>query len=92
MELTAVFRRVPEGFIGWVEELPGANSYGATLAETHEHLLDAIQTILEANQDRAGVVPPSEFNIKEKVSLTSVAGPRTHPRERIPQLPRIRGQ
>ena len=22
MELTAVFRKVPEGYIGWVEELP----------------------------------------------------------------------
>ncbi len=29
--LTAVFRKVPEGFIGFVEELPGANTQGATL-------------------------------------------------------------
>jgi hypothetical protein len=26
MELTAVFKKVPEGYIGWVEEVPGANT------------------------------------------------------------------
>lgn len=31
LELTAVFRRVPEGYIAFVEELPGANTQGATL-------------------------------------------------------------
>ena len=29
-QLTAVFRKVPEGFIGWVEEIPGANVQEAT--------------------------------------------------------------
>ena len=31
LELTLVFRKVPEGYIGFVEELPGANSQGETL-------------------------------------------------------------
>ena len=31
LEFTAVFRTVPEGYIAFVEELPGANSQGATL-------------------------------------------------------------
>ena len=31
MKLTAVFRKVPEGYVGFVEELPGANCQGATL-------------------------------------------------------------
>ena len=34
MQLTAVFMSVPEGFIALVEELPGANTQGATLEET----------------------------------------------------------
>lgn len=29
-EFTAVFEKVPEGYIGFVEELPGANTQGAT--------------------------------------------------------------
>jgi predicted RNase H-like HicB family nuclease len=33
MKLTAVFEKVPEGYIGFVEELPGANTQGATLEE-----------------------------------------------------------
>ena len=33
LEFTAVFRKVPEGYIAFVEELPGANTKGATLDE-----------------------------------------------------------
>ena len=33
LQLTAVFRKVPEGYVGFVEELPGANTQGATLDE-----------------------------------------------------------
>ena len=43
MELTAVFKKVPEGYIGWVEELPGANTQGKTLEETRENLQEAIR-------------------------------------------------
>jgi hypothetical protein len=31
MKLTAVFERVPEGYIGFIEELPGANTQAPTL-------------------------------------------------------------
>ena len=30
-QLTAVFQKVPEGYIAFVEELPGANAQGDTL-------------------------------------------------------------
>ncbi len=49
MELTAVFKKVPEGYIAWVEELPGANTQGATLEEVRENLREAIRLVLEAN-------------------------------------------
>lgn len=70
MELTAVYEKVPEGYIGWVEELPGANSQGETLAETHENLIEAIQMILKANHETHGTPIPTEFTIREKVALT----------------------
>jgi predicted RNA binding protein YcfA (HicA-like mRNA interferase family) len=38
MAFTAVFKKVPEGYIAFVEELAGANSQGATLAEARENL------------------------------------------------------
>jgi predicted RNase H-like HicB family nuclease len=50
LELTAVFREVPEGYIAFVEELPGANTQGATLAEARENLKEAVELILEANR------------------------------------------
>jgi predicted RNase H-like HicB family nuclease len=50
IKLTAVFRKVTEGYIGFVEKLPGANTQGATLEETRENLREAIQLVLEANR------------------------------------------
>jgi predicted RNase H-like HicB family nuclease len=38
LQFTAVFRQVPEGYIGFVEELPGANTQGTTLEETRANL------------------------------------------------------
>jgi predicted RNase H-like HicB family nuclease len=53
MELTAVYIQVPEGYIAFVEELPGANTQGATLDETRENLQEAVQMVLEANRELA---------------------------------------
>jgi predicted RNase H-like HicB family nuclease len=50
IRLTAVFRKVPEGYIGFVEELPGANTQGATLDETRQNLEEAVCLVLEANR------------------------------------------
>lgn len=50
VKLTAVFQKVSEGYIGFVEELPGANTQGATLDEARENLLEAVQLVLEANR------------------------------------------
>jgi predicted RNase H-like HicB family nuclease len=50
MKLTAVFQKVPEGFIGFVEELPGANTQGATLDEVRNNLNEAVELVLEANR------------------------------------------
>lgn len=50
VELTAVFQQVPEGFIAFVEELPGANSQGATLEEARSNLYEAVTLVLEANR------------------------------------------
>ncbi len=51
LQLTAVFRKVPEGYIGFVEELPGANTQGATLDEARENLQEAIALVLQANRE-----------------------------------------
>ncbi|MGB8682471.1 MAG: type II toxin-antitoxin system HicB family antitoxin [Candidatus Binatus sp.] len=53
MKLTAVFKKVREGYIGFVEELPGANTQGRTLTETRANLKEAVALVLEANRTLA---------------------------------------
>ena len=50
LQFSAVFQRVPEGYIGFVEELPGANTQGATLDEARSNLGEAVRLVLEANR------------------------------------------
>ena len=50
MKFTAVYRKVPEGYIGFVEELPGANTQGKTLEEVRANIREAIAMTLEANR------------------------------------------
>ena len=51
MNWTAVYQKVPQGYVGWVEELPGANTQGTSLPEVKENLKEAIALILEANRE-----------------------------------------
>jgi predicted RNase H-like HicB family nuclease len=53
MKLTAVFQKVPQGYIAFVEELPGANTQGDTLDEARENLTEAVELVLEANRTLA---------------------------------------
>ena len=53
MEFTAVYIEVPEGYVAFVEELPGANTQGATLEEAKANLQEAVAMMLEANREIA---------------------------------------
>ncbi|MCX7840093.1 MAG: type II toxin-antitoxin system HicB family antitoxin [Anaerolineae bacterium] len=52
-KFTAVFEQDGEWWIGYVEELPGANTQGRTLEEARENLKEAVQLIIEANRELA---------------------------------------
>ena len=52
-KLTAVFRKSEYGYIGYVEELSGANTQGKNLEETKRNLIEAIQLVLAANRQIA---------------------------------------
>ena len=52
-KFTAVFEQVGEWWIGYVEELPGANTQGRTLEETRDNLKEAVQLIIQANRELA---------------------------------------
>ena len=51
MQLTAVYIAVLEGYIAFVEELPGANTQGDTLEEARANLREAVELVLEANRE-----------------------------------------
>ncbi len=51
MQLTAVYMKVPEGYIAFVQEVPGANTQGDTLEEARENLREAVELVLEANRE-----------------------------------------
>jgi predicted RNase H-like HicB family nuclease len=50
MNLTAVFMKVPEGYVAFIEELPGANIQGETLEQARENLDEAVALVLDANR------------------------------------------
>jgi len=54
VKLTAIYEEAEEGgYIGYIAELPGANTQGETLEEVRENLHEAMQMILEANREAA---------------------------------------
>jgi len=71
LELTAVFQKVPEGYIGFVEELPGANTQGATLAETRANLHEAVELVLQANRALAARDLAGQEVIREPIRVTA---------------------
>lgn len=71
IKLTAVFQKVPEGYIGFVEELPGVNTQGATLDEVRNNLNEAIQLVLEANRSLFEESLQGQNVIKELIPISS---------------------
>ncbi len=71
MQLTAVFRKVPEGYIGFVEELPGANTQGATLEEARENLAEAVELVLGANRTLAEEAIAGQEVIREPLVISA---------------------
>lgn len=71
IQLTAVYQKVPEGYIGFVEELPGANTQGDTLEETRTNLQEAITLVLEANRALAKEALNGQDVIRETVLVSA---------------------
>lgn len=71
INFTAVYQKVPEGYIGFVEELPGANTQGATLEETRANLREAIALVLEANRILAEESLAGQEVIRESLQLSA---------------------
>ncbi len=51
-QLTAVYEKKGEWYIGYVEEISGVNTQGRTLREVKENLKDALKMVLSAKRAR----------------------------------------
>ena len=70
---TAVYQKADEGgYIGFVEELPGAITQGETLEETRENLQEAIALVLEGNRILAEEALLSQEAIREPLLLQTL--------------------
>jgi len=65
---TAIVQRDGKWWVGWVEEIPGVNSQGATREELLDNLRDALDEILEMNREDARASVAGDF---EEVRLVS---------------------
>ncbi len=71
IQLTAVFQAVSEGYVAFVEELPGANTQGATLDEARANLEEAVELVLEANRTLAEEALEGQDVIREPIQISS---------------------
>ena len=72
LQFTAIFQKVSEGYIGFVEELPGANTQGRTLQEARANLREAIQLVLEANRTLSEEMFAGHDVIREPLLMTAL--------------------
>jgi predicted RNase H-like HicB family nuclease len=68
LTLNAIYLKVPEGYVAFVEELPGANTQGDTMEEARENLKEAVELVLEANRALAAETVKGEKVLKERLA------------------------
>lgn len=66
---TGVFEKVGDWYIGYIEELPGANTQGKTLEEARENLREAIELILLSNRELAEKDLAGKNVIREEIKV-----------------------
>ena len=52
-QFTAVYAKSGKWYVAYVEEIPGVNTQGKTLAEAKRNLKEALELVLETNRDLA---------------------------------------
>lgn len=51
LQFTAIYKKLGNWYVGWVEEIPGTNTQGKTLKEVKENLRESLSLILETNKN-----------------------------------------
>ena len=74
LKFTAIYEEAEEGgFIGYVAELPGANTQGETLEETRENLKEAVELLLACYREEAEKHLSDSANAKKEDLILQAA-------------------
>lgn len=65
---TAVFQKSGDWWAAYIEEIPGANSQGATIDEARSNLVEALRMVLDANREISRRDESADV-IREKIPL-----------------------
>ena len=63
--------KVPEGYVAFLEELPGANTQGEALEEARANLAEAVTMVLDANRELSEQSLESAQVIREPLILSA---------------------
>ncbi len=66
-----MFQKVAEGYIGFVEELPGANTQDITMAEVRTNIEEAVSLVLETNRAMTEESLKGTTVIREAMQVTA---------------------
>jgi predicted RNase H-like HicB family nuclease len=69
VKLTGVFQQEGDWWMGYCEELPGANTQGRSLEEARENLKEAVQLVLEANREIARREGKGKEIVREELTV-----------------------
>lgn len=67
---SAVFEHDGQWWLGYVEELPGANTQGRTLEEARANLKEAVQLVIEAHRLLAQQQASGHTVVRETLTVT----------------------
>ncbi len=66
-EFTAVIQKHGRWYVAWVEEVPGANTQGRTLAEVRRNLKEVLELVIEENRKLAA---PDRKHVSRREPIT----------------------
>ena len=66
---TAVYEYDGEWWVGYVEEIPGANTQGRTLDEARDNLKDAVQLLIESNRQEIQRLAGGRSVVREELLI-----------------------
>jgi len=69
--LTAVFEQIGNDYLGYIKEIPGVNTQGATLEEARVNLQEALELVMDVRWEMALEEQVGHTIIKEPIKMVA---------------------